>query len=853
MRRSLFDQYQEEHYQPPRIRPNIFARLAQFCFNWPWFIISIWVLISILCAVYSINKLKSVEGTALEFSQYSKPARDTELFNQNFPNLNGLSKVTLTSKNSENLKSARKELLSKLDERSDLFSTVLVPGSGSYYDANGLLYRPIETVQASVNYALALRPLFAAVAEQPNMGSLTTLINEVSASIEMGRDPQGLDDLFSEAANATNALMKKIERPVNWKNVAGLDADPNPLSAQVLIVPTLGKNAEANAFLESATNEVTNTYRQTEGKISIAKVLGEDLAVTKTSVKASQNLGPLISLAIILAAAILLSSLGHVGLCAMVTLPAIATLTISSALFAVVLPQQSASLWFIVLGLTFSTLSLSLRYSCAALEAFSLARSRTSAIMLAAQRQGNNLVAVAAVAGAPWLAWNAMGERTTFALSFASIATLFMGLLCSLSMVPAIAATVRSPLRWSAVEWILPLYEQFRTVPFWRLARNILASLIVLVALAGAWATPLLFEKSVLTPAEIRRPVHLIASKQTEIPAILATLKTVPDAQSVQWLNTFLPTEAAAKIKILSALKDQFAPVAPQQAQDPDTIRDQISTLLESLQSIANSPATRRELAVLAHDFRRSLEIFNSTATNQEIVQFEKRMFGAFNVLPEYAQELVSLKVPDMEALDPALRAIFRSENGAYRLTVQPANNLSTSELAQKLEILGLPVVHPTVVNNFAQRAQFRNAVLISGLVMALGWLALATVLRRVDWMIIAIMLSILVASAVVAAFAWYHKNASIQVLLLLTLALSQLFAGLASTMTEKHQSFDETHEALLRTQAWTLPLLAAALALANLAVSSNSASNLVPLFAILVLLAGSANEFIARPILQKL
>ncbi len=846
MRRSLFDQYQPQDIKLPRIRPNAFARLAQFCFRNSTFTILFWVLLSIACIALSSQTMKPQGIAPLSFTESSSAANDMARLTANFPNLYGLSKITLSSGNSENIRLARKVLLAKLEDRPELFAIILSPGAGSYYDINGLLYLSPEQVQGHVDYALSLRALFSAIAERPNTQSLATLVNEVSASIELGRDPQGLDALFNEAAKSVQALMRGVERPVDWTVVAGLAVDPAPKEARFMIVPQRGKNAEARVFLATAVRDVIGPFLNDANKIVAVEEFGDSTDKTKSTISSPKNIGPAAAIATLLFIFVLFAVLGQAGLASMMAAPAFVTAAVATAMFAIVLPQNALSYWYVILSLGLCAIVFSARYSFSALAAFTATRTRTSAVMLAGQQQGGKLAWLWAIMFAPWAAWAVVGDIRLMTIAAVAGVSLAAGYVSSLTLIPAIAARIRGPIRWDAVAWMLPVYHDILALPFLKVLIRVLAVLAFLTAAFQLWSTPNMFTK--LKNFE-ERPVYVLASSPAEVDAILTKLKSIPQAAQVQWLGTFLPGDVLAKQRSLAALGDQFAPISPIQAQDPADIRDQVATLLGSLQAIATSPLTRPELAAAAQEFRRSLVLLNATSNDREIQLFEKRMFGSFNVLPERAKALSEIAVPNFDALGPQLKSLFLSPQGLFRLTVGASKNVSDSALATTLADAGFAVANPALMQSVTDQLIFRKTVTILIAVLGFTIMAMMSNLRSVARMTPTFVSMAMLAVLVSALAVWQRELINQQFLLLLTPTLA-IFAAIAAYLYgQENKDGDEIAEAIEGSEMWLPTLLCAAIAAPCLFVNVQPLASILIEMAEMMLLMALILTVVQRPL----
>jgi hypothetical protein len=223
-------------------------------------------------------------------------------------------------------------------------------------------------------------------------------------------------------------------------------------------------------------------------------------------------------------------------------------------------------------------------------------------------------------------------------------------------------------------------------------------------------------------PAE--STVNILATSTDEAEMIVAKLKEIPEAQAVRWLGAFLPQQVEEKQLVLSELKDQFPHITPLIPQDVDVLREHISTLQESLQAIGNATAARPQLKAAANEFRQSLELLAATSENKEVLAFENRVFGSFNVLPERSQAFVDMDKPTFNSFDERLRSLFLAADGTLRLEVSPQAGVSNEDLARKLSAERFHVAHPILAIDGADETRLQTYEMVLALAMCLAILA---------------------------------------------------------------------------------------------------------------------------------
>jgi uncharacterized protein len=768
MRRTLFESHSDPEFQKPRLRPNIFARLAQFSVSHAVPVLLFWIFLCAGFLTLAVLKQKNVSQQPLTFAATSQAQENLNLLSTNFPNLESLIALNITNVDSEKLKSDRDGLLAKLNEGENNFELVFSPGSGTYYDRHFILYHSLEDVKARVAYAQSLRPLFSAIAEAPTTESLTTLVNEVSASIELGRDPQGLDELFSEAALAVQALMLGNERQVDWRRVAGLNFEPKPTSALIFVLPKPATAAEATAKI----NNIIEALPKADGTTTIV-----DQTAPPTSTTTAANSGQLVPGLIMMGIFVIFSIMiliGQFNLAAMIVAPVVCVEAILVALTLFFMPERFNAIWPLAIGLACATTQLSTRYAFAMLSVLQISRSRESAAMLVAQKQGGGLLFLTFGFIMLWSTSALVLQRDFEVIAIVSALTLATACLAVLTVTPAILRALPGVPEWRAEEWIAPLYQALFNNRGWRLLRQVLAPACVAFAIYGFWNVPHL--QGTTPPDQNQASVNLVAHSVIEAEAILLKLKSVRQAQAARWLGAFLPQDVDEKLAVLHKLKSSFQSITPLIPTTTDILREQIGTLGESLQAIASSPATRPELRKSAQEFRQSMELLTSTSSDKEVRAFDNRIFGSFNVLSEEADALAGLEKPNFSTLDPKLRALFLSNSDIYRLEVTPIQKVSNSELATVLSGQNFPVAHPALVFSETTTMQKRIYLTVIAAVGTLAILALALATRELAGLVATMFVSSIGSGVVTAIF--YLLNCQVgteNVLLLITFSTFML------------------------------------------------------------------------------
>jgi uncharacterized protein len=800
-RKTLFDDYSPE-VRPQRLQPNIFARIARVAFRNATFILLLWCTIIGLASYIAIQKISTVDQRPFEFSINSVPSENMKILNQNFPHLESLITIQLNNANSEALSRAREALIKKLEAQKDKFDLVFAPGTGRYYEDHAILYHSKTDIDTRVAYALSLRPLFSAIAEAPSAESLATLVNEVSATIKQGRDPQGLDELFSQSAKSLQALMQGTNEPVDWTRIAGLNLDQAPTGALVLVLPKNGLTENVDLILA----EIFKALEQDKTTHIVAERPVPKTAEILPQPVPQNRIVQAIFMACLLCFMGLFSVLGRFNLIVMIGLPIAAGISIAIVLACFALPSLVIASWPIYLGIGFSALIMAARAAFANVEATSESRSTETAIMFAAQKQGSGIAWQAAVGIAVWMGFLALwGKSAIFLAAIASIG-IFASFIASLMVPPAIIGLSARPISWQAQDWIVPLLSAIFGNRAWRGFRTILTLALLLAACAGLFLSPSVLRSNAPKDAA-DQPVNIVVANLDEAQKSLLQLMLIPQAKAVRWLGAFLPQDVDSKKQALASLQDQFPKIGSLVAQTPDELRDQISTLQDSLSDIAAEPATRPELRKAADEFRRSLALLSATSSNAEVIEFENRIFGRFNALHDRANQLVAVEEPNLEGLDTRLKTLFLSGDNVYRLEVTPVQGETNASLAQTLFQQDMNVAHPSLVTNLQQQTT-RSSVILVLISSAFAGLVVASLgIGEVAGGAAALLTSVVFVLVFTAGLGFERIELSFELLFMVMALLSLLFSLLVSAFLKAEISNAGLPGALHAVEAW-LPVI---------------------------------------------
>ena len=754
---------------PAKLKPNAFARLARWSWRNAYLVLGFWMTVLLVATLAAAMLYQRPTGPTLAFPvAHTKPDAGAEAFRQ----LARLQVLTLANPDTQELVNARDGVLSALAGRSDLFAIAFAPGAGDFYDENGLLYRPLDEVQARVAYALSLKPLFEAVKNAPESASMATLLDAMATAVTQGRDPQGLDDMLSEAAVAVQALNIGEDQPLDWAKIADLEIENRAKQLSINILARQGKDVEAADYLSKiskATGVETALVGNAVTDDTKPKV---PMPVEKFRLMAALLMGALF------AALLLAIVFGRLVISVVALAPAIIMAPLS---FAIALRLGGASwpsLWPIIVAGAVLPCALSFGLMLAAAELVLQQVSDETAMMLAAHHNGKNLFLKALFIVSPFVGLAFLPLPQNWALATSALALAITTLAISFSLPPALSRILANSLDWRGAQWLGPAHRSLFETGQWQVLSHGLGVVLILASFVTLIASP----RGSDANASSDVTAVVLAADQDDAAKAIERLRTVPSAMSVQWLGSFLPEQAPEKLQSLRRLHGQFPRIEPVGLRNPADIRDIVETMQDSLRQMAQTTAARTTLKESAQAFRQSLAVLAATSEDVKLRQLDNRLFGGFNRTAEKADALAALTTPTLETLPDGLHALFGNAQGPFRLVVTPVEGLAAGQLAQTLSQLGFPVLHPSVTFSKTESARLATLFRLLAVAAGAGLLLLALAAESLSGFILTLGVGLAASLGLAGAETLWQQSWSLQWLLALCLVCGWLACCLAAS-----------------------------------------------------------------------
>ncbi len=141
-------------------------------------------------------------------------------FSKYFPNLDNALLVVIDGETTEQTREATDKLEKALSQRSDAFTDVYVPGGGSFFERNGLLYRSVDELDVFADQMARLQPVLAQLEQEPTIESLSGIIRLGLDEVRKeGSGAAEWESILDQVGNATVSVFDEFPVAVSWEDV----------------------------------------------------------------------------------------------------------------------------------------------------------------------------------------------------------------------------------------------------------------------------------------------------------------------------------------------------------------------------------------------------------------------------------------------------------------------------------------------------------------------------------------------------------------------------------------------------------------------------------------------------------
>jgi len=146
--------------------------------------------------------------------------KNHEAFAALFPNLEHALLIVVEGETPELTRDAAEALTAKLRSRSDSFSDAYIPGSGSFFERAGLLYRSVEELEGFADQMARVQPLLAELERESSIANLTSLVQRGLDAI--GDEPDETSQwvkVLDQISHATVEVYSEYPLAISWEEM----------------------------------------------------------------------------------------------------------------------------------------------------------------------------------------------------------------------------------------------------------------------------------------------------------------------------------------------------------------------------------------------------------------------------------------------------------------------------------------------------------------------------------------------------------------------------------------------------------------------------------------------------------
>jgi hopanoid biosynthesis associated RND transporter like protein HpnN len=761
---------------------RLFGGWTDFIGHHSFFVLLLSLLATVGVAIYTVNHFR-IDTEMTDMISDKLPYRKLEKeFQSAFPQFKETIVVVIDADTPETARLLRDKLAERVKRETGLFKGVYAPGSGEFFERNGLLYLSIKDLEALSENLASAQPLLGLISKDLTLRGLFSVIERIVSQEGDIEQKTKLVPFFDRLAQTLESSTSSRPRPLSWQQlVLGEEMAADASRQFIILDPVLDY-----ATLSGGEAGIEAIYRIRDelglGEASGVKVrLTGDVVLNYENLLAvNKGMGLTTLISFLLVAIMIGLGSGRLVFASLVTLLVGFIWTLGFAIFFVGrlnLISVAFGVLFIGLGIDYG-IQYCLRYR----EHIASGLGHHEAIVGTAKGLGVSLLVCTVAAAIGFYSFLPTPYTGVSELGLIAGTGMLINLFSTLTVLPALLTLL--PLKKTGMkEFVLdrPLYR----VPY-KHANAIVVGAIAIGIGAAFFVPKLYFDynplnlydphcDAVLTIKELFKnemtcpwTISILAGNAKEAEEMAGRLRGLKEVNEVITIASFVPEDQPSKLAILSDIA-LFMPPALETLKTEKLSYEKNVASLESLEAslkkvFSTAPKEAGDYITSVRRLHRSLERFKKVLNHPENGKeaLDKLEQSVLSYLPNLFHELkTSLRASAVKESDlpRELRHRYVTSDGRYRVEVFPRENiLETDSLKRFVEAVS--ALAPNSTDTPVTIREAGNAVVRSFLLATLYALLAITLFMLIEL-----------------------KSVSDTILVLLPLALSLLITGAASVI----------------------------------------------------------------------
>jgi hopanoid biosynthesis associated RND transporter like protein HpnN len=726
------------------------TRLVDLCVRRPWWTIVLALALAVGAGIYAARHFAMHTDVRDLLSPDLPWSRRAEQYMHDFPQRNIL--VVLDAPTAEGAEQAATKLADALAAQPDRFRAVSHPGSGSFFEQNGLLFLSTEEVRRIADGLSRADALLGTLASDPSLRGALDALSLVLVGAERGEIK--VDDTarpLTMAANAAEAALAGRPASFSWRALANGEApDARDLRRFLQVEPVLDftalqpGRAATDAIAQTAAHlKLDQAYQVRVRQTGIIPINDDEFGTIKHNAELNAAL-TLLALLIILWLALHSFRIIFAAAVSLFVGLAISTAVGLFLVGALNLISVAFFVLFVGLGVDFA-IQFSVRYRAERHDHADL----RAALHSAAMKAGGPLALAAIATAVGFASFLPTSYRGLSELGAIAGAGMIIAFLTSITLLPALLAVLKPPGEPHPVGFAA-------LAPLDRFMERHRMPIVVSTLAAVTLAAPLLyFLPFDFNPMHLRSPkvesmatyidigsdpqtganaIDIVASDLTTADALARRIAALPQVAQVRTLSNLVPRDQDEKLQLIretaAAVDESLNPAELEKPPTDQENTDALTATAESLTKAAgNEQGPGAEAARRLSDLLTQLAEADPTAREQiasAIVQ--PLRFSLDQLRSELKAQPVSI-----EGIPDDLRREWMTPDGRARVEVLPKGdpedpqtlrNFVQAVLAVEANAIG-PAVVLVEAGNTVVHAFILSGVFALSAIFVLLWITL--------------------------------------------------------------------------------------------------------------------------------
>ena len=680
-------------------------------------------------------------------------SKRSQQYMNEFPQRNIL--VVLDGPTAEGVEQAAIKLADALAARPERFRAIGHPGSGEFFEQNGLLFLSTDEVKRTTDGLVRADALLGTLASDPSLRGALDALSLVLVGVERGEIK--LDDAappMTKAADTAEAVLAGRPATFSWRALANEGKlDPSELRRFLQVEPVLdfaalqpGRTATETIAQIASDLDLAGQYQVRVRQTGIIPINDDEFGTIK------QNAELNIALTLLAVLIILWLALHSFRIIFAAFVSLFVGLAISSAagllmVGALNLISVAFFVLFIGLGVDFA-IQFSVRYRAERHDYPDL----HTALRSAAMKAGGPLALAAIATAVGFASFLPTAYRGLSELGAIAGAGMIIAFLTSITLLPALLAVLNPPGEQRPVGfgWLAPL-DQFTD-------RHRMPIIVITLAVVVLASPLLLFVRFDFNPMHLRSPnvesvatyIELGSDPQTGAnaidmlaPDLAAADKTaqriarLPQVAQARTLSNLVPSDQEEKLKLIhdvaAAIDESVNPPELEKAPTDEENIDALTMTAETLTKVAgkeqgSGPDAARRLSRLLSQLAQADP---ATRERLQATLVEPLRFSLDQLRSELKAQAVSV-----ESIPPDLRREWMTPDGRARIEILPKGDPEDTQTLRNFVRAVLAVepdaVGPAVVLFESGQTVVRAFILSGVYALSAIFLLLLITLRRI-------------------------------------------------------------------------------------------------------------------------